>query len=82
MGLLDHINPDTGKEVWTMMPCPFCGYWHLSYVAICPGGPVAICCDRCKARGPYEDTAFSSRMSWNMRRGTDDNGAFIEKEED
>jgi hypothetical protein len=73
-------NPNTGREVWQMLSCPFCGYWQLSTTVDCPGS--AICCDRCGARGPHEDSNFSARMSWNMRRGTDDNGAFIEKDEE
>ena len=46
-------------------PCPFCGREPLPDVQTIHLGLYAVCCMRCLARGPHDETREGALKDWN-----------------
>lgn len=53
--------------------CPFCGFQHVQADELSKG-LYAVCCDRCGAHGPVEDSPGHAQAEWN-RRGAEKTAA-------
>lgn len=71
-----HTEHKTGEAGDGLRACPFCQEAHALGVRAISGlfmrngvmfNPMAVCCDMCNARGPYEDSRDKAIAAWNWR---------------